>query len=190
MENTKNTKMNNFISGLIRLYTDTIHSLETVQAVSRKFDNKVINCRYTSAVWDATKGERVSICISKDSRRGWEYRAAIYAGSALPVYGDALYYSYRPSGRIPDECFILREGKAPRINGKALVDHLDREIENLTRRITKLEDYSGIWRDEVEKYNRLCSEQWEIARNFPSEMAYYIHHSKVGVRFNSPRSIG
>lgn len=186
MENTKNTTMNNFISGLIRLYTDTIHSLETVQAVSRKFDNKVINCRYKSAVWDATKGERVSICISKDSRRGWEYSAVIYAGAAWPVYGDALYYSYSPSGRIPDECFILREGKAHRINGKALVDHLDREIENLTRRITKLEDYSSMWRETVERYNRLCSEQWEIAKNFPCEMVDFIRRGNAGVRFSSP----
>lgn len=186
MENTTNTKMKTFIGGLILLYSDTIKSLEKVQDVSRRFDGKVINCRFSSAVWDATKGANVSICISKDSRRGWEYRAVIYSGASWPVYGDALYYSYRPSGRIPDECFILRDGKAPRIKGKELVDHLDREIENLTRRITKLEDYSGIWRDEVEKYNRLCSEQWEIAKNFPCEMVDFIRRGSVGVRFSSP----
>lgn len=178
--------MKTFIGGLILLYSDTIKSLEKVQAVSKQFDGKVINCRYTQAVWDATKGEKVSICISKDSRRGWVYRTVIYAEAAWPVYGDAVYFGYQPSWRIPDECFTLRDGKAPRINGKALAAHLDREMENLSRRITKLEDYSGIWAAEVERYNRLCSEQWEIAKNFPCEMVDYIRRGKVGVRFSSP----
>lgn len=186
MENTKNTKTNNFISGLIRLYTDTIHSLETVQAVSRKFDNKVINCRYTSAVWDATKGENVSISIFKDSRRGWEYRTVMYAGASWKAYGDAIYFGYNPRGKFPDDCFKQAPGKAPRIKADSLVAYLDDEIKSLSRRIKKLDDYSGIWAAEVEKYNRLCSEQWEIAQKFPCELSDYIRRGKVGVRFSSP----
>lgn len=182
----ENMEMDAFINSLILLYSYTAKSLEKVQEVTKKFDGKVINRRYTSAVWDATKDENVGVCVSKDSGRGWVYRTVLYAGTAWKVYGDAVYYGYQVKGKFPDECFIQRDGKAPRINGKAVVDHLDTEIENLSRRAIALEDYSNLWPEEVETYNRLCRETFEIVKKFPGELADYIRLGKVGVNFQRP----
>ena len=175
--------INEHFSNMFCLWSDSIKAIDIMIAVTKKFDGKPLNVRYTKALLDSQKNNPVMIYFNKDYCGRWSYYPRFNAGVS---YRFAAPYFWEASGTIPESC-IDRSKKMPRIKGSELAEFLENQKKTFIQRMEKYKDYQGKWEEKIERYNALCDEMEKIYKDFPIELRDYFNRNREnGVYIRRP----
>lgn len=187
MNNTYNyDAINEHFNNMYSLWNDSIKAIDIMIAVTKKFDGKQLNVRYTKALLEAEKDSPVMIYFDKNFYGKWQYYTRFNSGVS---YRFTAQYFWEAQGTIPEIC-IDRSKKMPRIKGSELVQFLENQKKDFIQRREKYKEYQGKWEEEIEKYNTLCDEIEKIYKDFPIELRdYFNHNGENGVYIRRPYNL-
>ena len=184
MNNTYNYgAINEHFTNMYSLWNDSIQAIDIMIAVTKKFDGKQLNVRYTKALLEAEKDIPVMIYFDKNFYGKWQYYTRFNYGVS---YRFTAPYFWEASGTIPETC-IDRSKKMPRLKGSELVQFLENQKKEFIQRMEKYKDYQSKWEEKIKRYNALCDEIEKIFKDFPCELRTYFNRDREnGVHMHRP----
>lgn len=179
--------INEHFTNMFHLWNDSIKAIDIMIAVTKKFDGKQLNVRYTKALLEAEKDSPVMIYFDKDYYGGWCYYTRFNKGVS---YRFTYPYFWEACGKIPETC-IDRSKKTPRIKGTELITFLENQKKRFMERMEKYKEYQEKWEKEVSRYNSMCDEIEKIYKDFPCELRDYLNKDiDNGVYIKRPDDLG